>query len=219
MNDVRADRAPVLREAFYELSLASDVPNAETLDEVCRQYPQYSAELTLFAIDLALDALNCQGATEAGLAQVDPSQVSPAVSRAISKFHNQLHSAKKAHLGAITKTATFEQPVENPFAKLSRPQIRAVAARLDANTVFVLKLRDQQIIPDTISAGFLRCVAKELSVPDEVLARHFRGRSQSVQYTFHKADGKPSDGGQQSFEDAVRTSGLTEEQKKRLLNF
>ncbi len=216
MNVTRTDKVPVLREAFYELSLAKQVPDAETLDEVCRHYPQYCSELTQFAIALALDALTGEEASEAALAQVDPSRVSPMVSRAISNFHNRLHSAQKANL-AVAKATVGDGRFENPFAKLSRLEIRAIATRLDANTVFVAKLRDQQIIPETIPEAFVQRVADELAVPHELLVRHFAGEGRMVRRAFHKADGKPSDGGQQSFDEAVRNSGLTEEQQKRLL--
>jgi hypothetical protein len=217
MNVTRPDKVPVLREAFYELSLAKEVPDAETLDEVCRHYPQHCAELTQFAIALALDALTAEAASEAALAQVDPSRVSPMVSRAISNFHNRLHSAQNASIDVAKKTMEYGK-VENPFENLSRLEIRAFAARLDANTVFVAKLRDRQIIPETMTDAFVQLVAGELSVPHELLVCHFAGEGGTVPRTFHKADGKPSDGGQQSFEEAVRSSGLTDEQQKRLLS-
>jgi hypothetical protein len=217
MNVTRTDQVPALREAFYELSLAMQVPDAETLDEVCRHYPHYCAELTEFAIALALDALTGDVVSEAALAQVDPSRVSPMVSRAISNFHNRLHSAQKASIAVAEKTTAYGQ-IDNPFAKLTRSEIRAVANQLHANTVFVAKLRDRQIIPQTIPDVFVRRVADELSVPHELVIQHFAGQGGTVGRTFHKADGKPSIGGQQSFDDAVRSSGLTEEQQKRLLS-
>jgi hypothetical protein len=71
---------------------------------LCRHYPQHCAELTQFAIALALDALTAEAASEAALAQVDPSRVGPMVSRAISNVHNRLHSVQNASLAVAKET-------------------------------------------------------------------------------------------------------------------
>ena len=42
-----------LREAFYALSVAQDIPDAKLLDDVVRRYPEFGEELTEFAIALA----------------------------------------------------------------------------------------------------------------------------------------------------------------------
>src|SRR5688500_19934612 len=86
------DASPrALREAFYVLSTAQDVPDAKLLDDVVRRYPQFSEELTEFAIAIAVDALRGERALEAAEASLDPKVVSPAVSRAMSHFQNRLH--------------------------------------------------------------------------------------------------------------------------------
>ena len=81
-----------LREAFYALSVAQDIPDAKLLDDIVRRYPEFGEELTEFAIALAIDALRSERVTEAAEAALDPSVVSPAVSRAISHFQNRLHA-------------------------------------------------------------------------------------------------------------------------------
>ena len=58
-------RPDALREAFYLLSTAQDFPDAKLLDEVVRRYPQFSEELTDFAISIAVDALQGEYAVEA----------------------------------------------------------------------------------------------------------------------------------------------------------
>ena len=75
-----------LREAFYILSTAQDIPDAKLLDDVVRQYPHFGGELTEFAISIAVDALRGDRVVEAAEAAIDPSVVSPAVSRAMSHF-------------------------------------------------------------------------------------------------------------------------------------
>ena len=57
MTPILTAGAPPLREAFYALSMAQRIPDAELLDDVVRRYPIYANELTEFAIELALDAL------------------------------------------------------------------------------------------------------------------------------------------------------------------
>lgn len=90
MNDNHNASPQTLREAFYTLSTAKDVPDAEQLDNVVRCYPQFGEELTEFAIAIALDALRGDWAVDAGEAALDPMIVSPGVSRAMSRFHNRI---------------------------------------------------------------------------------------------------------------------------------
>ena len=59
--------------------MSESMPDAGVLDDIVRQYPQFSRELTKFAVELALDSL-VEG--EAAEAAADPTKVSPAVSRA-----------------------------------------------------------------------------------------------------------------------------------------
>lgn len=89
-----------MREAFYLLSTAQDVPDAKVLDDIVRRYPQFSEELTEFAIDVAVDALSGEQAVEAADAAIDPTVVSQAVSRAMSHFQNRLHALTTTSAGA-----------------------------------------------------------------------------------------------------------------------
>ena len=90
----------------------------------------------------------------------------------------------------------------NPFSALPRQEFRALAERLNANAVFVGKLRDRLIDPRTMTPGFQRRVAEELRAPLDVVVAHFAA-SQSAPRQFFKAESKPSTGRQQTFEEAV----------------
>lgn len=205
-----------LREAFYVLSMAQDVPDARLLDDIVRQYPQFGQELTEFAIAIAVDALRGDRVVEAAEAAIDPTVVSPAVSRAMSHFQNRLHAAATdAAQVRITRASMVDVP--NPFSALPRSEYRAFAARLNANAVFVGKLRDRQIDPATMTPGFQARVAEELTAPLDVVVAHFSARQAAPAGQFFKAEGKPATGTQQSFEEAVRNSGLSEAQQKFLL--
>ena len=211
--------AAPLREALYALSLGKHMPDADLLDDVVRRYPQFANELTDFAIDLALDAVRGEAAADAAEAAVDPTNVSPAVSRAMSRFHNRLHDVRRAAGTTPAERALPLEPVDNPFARLSRQEFRAFSGRIGANTVFVAKLRDRQIEPETMTDGFIRLVADELKAPLDVVVGHFAavGGAAEAGRQFYKADGKPNHNQRESFADAVRSSGLTDEQQQQLL--
>lgn len=220
MNTTLTAGEPLLREALYELSIAKHMPDAQVLDDVVRRYPQFAEELTDFAVELALDALRGEAAADAAESAVDPSNISPAVSRAMSRFHNRLHAVRQ-EAGKVSAERTLpSDPVDNPFAGLDRKKFRAFAKQIGANPVFVAKLRDRQIEPDTITNGFKRRVAEELDVPFAAIDAHFAEPSgpTSASPQFFKADDKPSHDRRQSFEDAVRSSGLTDEQQQYLLS-
>lgn len=204
-----------LREAYYVLSTAQEVPDAKLLDDIVRRYPQFGQELTEFAIAIAVDALRGDRVVEAAEAAIDTTAISPAVSRAMSHFQNQLH----AHITRAPEVKSAHQFADaaNPFAGMSRSEYRAFAARLNANAVFVGKLRDRQIDPLTMTPGFQAHVAKELTAPLDVVVAHFSARQAAPTGQFFKAEGKPTADAQQSFEEAVRNSGLSEAQQTFLL--
>lgn len=216
MNHLHSGDATSLRAACYELSMAKDIPDADLLDDVVRRYPQFGAELTEFAIAIALDVLRERvGEQDPEIDEADV--VSPAVSRAMSRFHNRRHAEMVKTQAAPDERSSMGAP--NPFSTLSREQFRQVAVRLNTTPRFVMKLRDRQIDPKTITPGFRQRTAQELKVSLDVMNAHFDTRRAGVGAAaqFHKADGKPAPPGLQSFEEAVRTSGMSEEQQRDLL--
>lgn len=216
MNQTLCTSPRALREGQYALSTERDVPDAKLLDEVVRRYPEFGEELTEFAIALAIDALRGERVVEDSEGSIDPNSISPAVSRAMSHFQNRLHSATAGAAEARSTPADVAD-APNPLSGLSRNEFRALAARLNANNVFVGKLRDRQIDPATMTLGFRRLVADELEVPLDVVKAHFAARPVAPTRQLFKAEGKPSTGARQSFEEAVTSSGLTEAQQKFLL--
>jgi hypothetical protein len=201
-----------LRDVLYAFSMTKPIPDAELLDQFIRRYPEYRAALIEFATDVAID--NLRGDDDA-LPENAATTVSPAVARAMSRLQNQLYAVRQ--IKARSAESKSLAVVENPFAKLDRDAFRNFSKRLHANTVFVGKLRDRVIIPETIPMGFKQRVADELNVPVDVVATHFAAQAnmQSAQQRF-KADQKPQVGAQQSFQEAVRSSSLTREQQQFL---
>jgi hypothetical protein len=200
-----------LDDVLHAFAMAKAVPDPGTLEEFTRKYPAYADELTEFAVDLLLDSAIEDEADETDAGE----SVSPAVSRAISYFQNALYELEKksaAPLQSVPQT-------KNPFADMDRARFRSVASGLRANNTFMIKLRDRIIEPDTVTArtGFCDKVAKETGEPMNLLIAHFKGPPVLARGQHFKSDEKPAISGRESFEDAVRNSGLSPEQQSYLL--
>lgn len=206
-----------LSDAIYALSVAKAVPDAELLDRFVQRYPEHAEALTDFAIGLAIDALHHDVDDDA---TIDIDAVNPVVPRVMSQFENRLFELahKKAEQRDLAAPALT--PVKNPFAALNRAQFRELAEGLRINIVLLTKLRDRQLESDTIPDRFTQDIAKQMNEEPVVIAAHFRSLPAASPMQQHfKADRKPEITAQQSFKEAVRTSGLTEEQQRRLLLF
>jgi hypothetical protein len=204
-------RADSLKDALYALAMAKPTPDAGVLDDLVRRYPRHAAELTDMAVALALDHLQ-----DGGINPVLPeiSGRSEAVAYAMSRFHNRLYRVNASERAGNPRAETA---AVNPFASLDRAELREIGTSIGANTVFVMKLRDAVIDDKTITPGFRKHLATKISVPLEVVAAHF-ARPALMPVTLHyKAEQKPTSGAKQSFEEAVRNSGLTPEQQAFLL--
>jgi hypothetical protein len=108
----------------------------------------------------------------------------------------------------------------DPFATLDRAAFRELVERINVNNVFAIKIRDRQIMPETIPNGFKDLLARELKVPLGALIGHLNAQGQSqMQRQYYKATSKPQLDNRQTFSEAVKTSGLSEEQQRILLGF
>ena len=213
---------PTIADALYMLSLEHQTPDAKVLDEVVCRYPEHAEELTEFVIALVVDGLQERGEnSDMSTQDAAKSEISPSVTRAVSRFLNQLHTVEHLdHLGGAPATLTREGiETFNPFEVLNRDEFRRVVAYLDVNVAFVIKLRDRQIDPSGMSSGFQREVAEIVGVPTNILAAHLSAPAVGTpsRGQFYKATDKLSVGMRQGFEEAVWNSGLSERQQKRLL--
>jgi hypothetical protein len=208
------ERTRRLDDALYALSQTGPAPDAAALEHLVRRYPEHAAELTDYAIELALDALDDEADDD--VVETASPDVTAAVLDAMSHFHNTLYALRSAqeHNVKVDRSAT----VANPLASLDRADLRALGPRLHANTVFVLKLRDRLIDAETIPRRFSELLAEQIDIPIELIAAHFRERPVIAAVTHFKADQKPEVGNKQSFQEAVRSSGLTSEQQTFLLS-
>jgi hypothetical protein len=211
-----------LQDALYTLAIEKAVPDAAVLDDVIRTYPQFAVELTDFAIDIAIDSFrNLVRENDMAAPSAHLGEVSPAVSRAISRFQNRLHALRTvSHSSPSNENALatgFDLAAGNPFAQLSRAEFRDLAQRLGVNTVFVSKLRDRQIQADTIPVKFQDALANEMGAPLDLVVAHLGATQAAPRGQFFKAEGKPQTPAQQTFEEAVRGSRLSQNQQDALL--
>jgi hypothetical protein len=203
-----------LRDVLYRFSLAKEIPDADLLDEFVRLYPDYAETLTDFAVQLVVESKQSKTAE----AHVPETLVSPAVSRAMSRFQSALHSAKTGRVLSHTAEATTA-PAVTPFANLGREEFRRIAKELQANSHFLCLVRDGMIVFITMSPGFLLALAAAGRGSLNDVADYLRTRKPVVAAgQFCKADDKPQAGTQITFEEAVKRSGLTPEQQKFLLS-
>ena len=214
---------PSLEDVLYALSIERPVPNAKLLDSFVRRYPQYSEELTDFAVALVLDALgDIPTAPEEFSKEVTAATGSPTVSRAMSRFHSKLHAVRTASKSSDDAGISPERAnAPNPFALLSPEDFESVAARLDVTKMFMSRLRDRIIEFSTIPEQFIAETAEALKVPIDTVSAHLASPSGSALSgaEFYKADDQPEIIQQQTFEQAVDSSGLSEKQQKRLLSY
>jgi hypothetical protein len=200
-----------LEDALYALAVAKPVPDAAVLDELVRQYPQHAARLTEMAVALALDSIADK--VEEPIVP-DVTGISEAVTDAMSRFHNRLYQVKAAERAASVKAAA--DPV-NPFAFLNRNGLRDLGMRMGANTLFAVKLRDRLIEHKTMTNGFRQHFADKAGISLAAAIAHLSAPPAMFAAAHYKAEEKPAVGNKQTFEEAVRTSGLTAKQKAFLL--
>lgn len=203
-----------LQNVLYAFSMEDGAPDAALLDEFVRNYPEYAGELTDFAVEMVMEAaFDHQALASKG----DISQISPAVSRAMSRFENRLFETRRNQLPAARDASPRATNVQNPFEVLDRTAFRALVNGLHANNLFVSRLRDREIDVNTMTEGFKRRVADELNSPLDLVAAHFSAEARIESRQFYKAEEKPHVSRKTSFEEAVKNSGLTEEQQGYLL--
>lgn len=222
MNRNNREEMPALREALYALSMAKHVPDAQVLDKIVRQYPQFAEELVDFAVKIVVDLLRTE-ATDELESEADLDHLSPEVSRAISTFHNEVYALRQEQ-GRIEEEEASSFGGTNPFAGLSRGEMRAVVRGIDASGAFVAKLRDGQILGETMTFGFkahvVAVMGEVAGVPEEPVYAHLAGQTETtgLSLQFYKAASQPDQAKQQTFAEAVESSGLSSEQQRHLLS-
>lgn len=208
-----------LRGAFYELAMGGSSPDPDTLEALIRSYPDHSVELTDFAISLVLDPWSDDDVDDlfVGAAPAEEG-ISAAAAHAVSAYQNAVYKLRQSQGTGDIRTAASVS-IENPFLALDRKALRDVAARLDADVPFIIKLRDRVIDYATMTHGFVAAVSEAVPAAVRILEAHLSSTQPVAPAGQHfKADDKPVLGRQQSFKEAVETSEMSEQQRQRLLS-
>lgn len=219
MTPTTAQSEQFLQDAIFELMEANRLPDAQLVEDVVSEYPDLAAEITDFAVELAIDMLINSDRNEEAVVVQD--EVSPLVSRALSNFENELFlrdSSSKAD--DVTARVAPEVKSLDPFAVMDRKSFGQFARSIHANKVFALKLRDRQIRPDTIPLRYLELISECLKIRLDQLLIYLNGSGHrpAMGTQFFKADDRPNHHLQQSFDEAVESSGLTGDQIQYLMS-
>jgi hypothetical protein len=207
-----ATRGHALEDVLYQFTLAHPRPDADAVEAYARDYPQYARDLTELAIDLVIET-RLPPMEDADLTRTDDDDM--ALDRAISQFQNGLFV--QSQQPAATRTASDAPAAIDPFAGLDKAGMRAVARALDANAVFVMKLRDRRIRADTMTPGFLAAAAQALNAANDDFRDYVEAPRAMAGRRRYKSDVTPEAAAKETFEEAVRGSGLSPEQTAFLL--
>lgn len=205
-------------DVLYQFALSYHHPDVQQLDDFVRRYPGYADALTTLAIELALEHANSKEDETAVEAYQPDAETAAMLSRAMSRFQNRLYAVRAVQTAVppehLTKKA---QATRDLFGWRSRDEMQRLSAKLDVSQLFLKRMRDREIRSDTLTDGFIHYVAQTMEEPQEDVALHFAGKPQIAAHQYFKSEVTPTAGLQLTFEEAVRSSGLTPEQQARLL--
>lgn len=179
-------------EILMEFALSDQEPLNDRLALFISTYPQYAASFARLAREL--EAFHAAPETE--LTQSEASDQLLALQIAIQTVD-------------VAGAA-------DPFEMLSPAQLKGLAAHLNANSIFVTRLKDRLIDTAGMSEGFISAIATFLSDSLENVRASLARPPQIAAGTAFKAKGKPTVVPKQSFEEALKASGLTQEQQDQL---
>lgn len=205
-------------DVLYQFAVSYHHPDAQRLDDFARHYPGYADALTSLAIELALEHVRSEEDEGALESQTLDAKSTAILERAMSRFENRLYAVRTAETSTVAPHS-INRPTSprDPFASRSSEEMQIIILKLGASPVFVMRLRDRGIDADTMTPGFIHCVAEALGESEVIMRTHFAAPGQVHSRTLFKSDVTPAAGRKLTFEEAVRTSGLTPEQQARLL--
>lgn len=167
----------------------------KTLERYIREFPEHAIALIDCSMELMAEAQTADVA--AAVASDD------AVDKAWQRF--QL---------AVEEPAATD--VLNPFAKLDRSGLRAVARNLDVSNLLLIRLRDRAIDAATIPGRFTEKLALELGATAQAVGAYLRSPPAIVSDQSFRSNVKPTVAGKITFEQAIETSQLGPAQQAAL---
>lgn len=179
------------RESVLDAFAVESEPDRSTLERYLRLYPEYAAEL----IDLSRE-----------------------LSREASEDVAPLDADDRALIDAAWSQHAKALPVavSDPFAALTTDDWRAVAHQLDIPRQVITALRERRVSLLSIPRRFLQNLAVAMRCSVALLESSW-GTAPLTAARSYKADSKPTEGGQVTFEQVLIEAGVPDEKRARLL--
>lgn len=179
-----------VEEVLEAFSLEADT-GPTTLQRYLREYPQFSDDL----LDLSSEIFQFSLVEEGELLDTDHARMESA----LSQFKSAASRAEQAAL-----------------ARLAPEKQRELAQALGVPRQVILAFVERQVILSTIPGRFLARMSEVLRTGLQDLTMHLsQPPMRSIRYA--KADDKPHEAGQVSFEQLLRDAGVPEEKAAELL--
>lgn len=177
-------------------------PTPKRLEAYAKDHPALRRELTELAVELVLDPARSPPATDATTER--------SVASAWARF--------QAGTGMGRDSQRPPERSRDIFAGFAGSAFPQLAARLGVSPVFLIKIRDGLIQAAGFPHALVKRIADEIGRDVEAVRAVLEGPASMPAGTMAKADGKPEAGAKQTFAEAVETSGLTPDQRQRLLD-
>lgn len=164
-----------------------------TLERYLRDYPQYAGDL----IDLSHELAQHVDVSTAPLSAEDESLIT---------------SAWRRH------TASGHQPLVDPMARLTVPELRTVAQQLGVPRQILAAFRERKVIIASVPRAFLARLASLLGTPLEEL-QNTLARAPTLELArSYKADEKPQTEPPATFEQLLTDACVPQDQRAALLS-
>ncbi|QBR02492.1 hypothetical protein [Paraburkholderia pallida] len=205
--------SPVLREVLMQFSVEQDIPDRRLLDFYVEKYPQFEHQLKSLASQLMDDSLSTD-ACEDEKNNIDSHDIEEAA-LAVSLFQTRFFEETGRIFGQSEEDATT---IENRLGSLAKQAYRNLASKLCINTLVLNQLRDREIDAKTIPQRFVQRFACEMHSSVEAILRFLNLPPVISPMASFKANDKPRSETKESFEQALKNSGMSEEQIRSLLD-
>lgn len=166
------------------------------LERYIKQYPQYATALVDCSIEFLLDSPHFKSEEE--------HSSDAAVDRAWKQFEVSIPCAVR------------RKSFVNPFAQLSSTAFREIAKKLNVNSLFLGRVRDRTIKSGTYPLRFVQKIACELGISVDNMLEYLASPPTIVSSQSFKSSVKPTVSEQISFDQAAKTSQLTQTQEEAL---
>ena len=175
--------------------------DAATLEIYLKQYPEYREALVALSVELMVSPVD-ETVQEANVVSEE------SIGNVWSKFQSLLNPSDPVSIRSSS--------VENPLAKLDQKSFISLAKSLGVSRAFLARLRDGTIVMATIPAKFIDSVSGALEIGADTLRSALQAPPTISTQARFKSDNKPTAEAQITFDEAIESSGLSEDQKEQM---